>query len=98
AITPRAIEAYQKARLDAGKANRTTNMDIAALRRVLKRFGRWRALEQHVELLPESQSLIGRALTGEQQKRLFEAAASNAATAYMHCAALVALNTTMRRG
>jgi integrase len=97
AITATAIAKYQSDRRAMGKSNRTTNMDIAALRRVLKHFGRWRALEQHVELLHESPSMIGRALTGEEQKRLFEAAASNAEWAHMHAAALVALNTTMRR-
>jgi len=97
AITATAIQKYQHVRKAAGKSNRTTNMDVAALRRVLKHFKRWRALEQHVEMLPESESLIGRALTGEERKRLLEAAASNPEWAHMECAAILALNTTMRR-
>jgi integrase len=72
-------------------------MDVAALRRVLKHFKRWRALEQHVEMLADSPSLIGRALTGEERKRLLDAAASNPEWMHMECAAILALNTTMRR-
>jgi hypothetical protein len=68
---------YQRVRKGAGISNRTINMDVAALRRVLKRAGRWRAPEQHVEQLREAQSLIRRALTGEEEKRLLGAAASN---------------------
>jgi integrase len=58
---------------------------------------RWRPLAEHVETLPESPSLIGRALTAEEQKRLSEAATSNPEWAHMYCAAVLALNTTMRR-
>lgn len=97
AITASAIEAYQRVRKDAGISNRTVNMDVTALRRVLQRAGRWRALAQLVKRLPDHGSMIGQALTGEQQKILLKAAASNPEWAHMHCAAVVALNTTMRR-
>src|SRR5713101_7256664 len=47
------------------------------LSRVLKSCGRWRALADHVRNLPERQRPVGRALTADERKRLFHAAASN---------------------
>lgn len=96
AITHQRIADYQRARHDAGIANRTINMDVGALRRVLKQFGRWRALQDRVHNLPENAQPIGRALTREEQRRLFSAAACNPAWEHVFCAALVASNTSMR--
>ena len=95
-ITAVSIQKYQRARKDAGLSNRTINMDVGALSRVLKHSGRWRTLEQHVEFLPESESMIGRALTAEEQTRLFDAAASNPEWEHVYLAAVVAANTSMR--
>ena len=96
AITATAIANFQRARHDAGIANRTINMDVGVLSRVLKSCGRWRALAEHVRNLPERQRPIGRALTAEEQKRLFAAAASNQEWEHVYCAAIVAANTSMR--
>ena len=60
AITASAIADFQRARHDAGIANRTINMDVGVLSRVLKFCGRWRALADHVKNLPERQRPIGR--------------------------------------
>jgi Phage integrase family len=46
--------------------------------------------------LPERQRPVGRALTPEERKRLFDAAASNAEWEHVYCAAVVAANTSMR--
>ena len=96
AITATAIADFQHARHDAGKANRTINMDVGVLSRVLKFCGRWRALADHVKNLPERQRPVGHALTPEERKRLFDAAASNAEWEHVFCAAVVAANTSMR--
>jgi integrase len=48
------------------------------------------------ENLPERQRPVGRALTPEERKRLFDAAASNAECEHVYCAAVVAANTSMR--
>ncbi len=95
-ITAASIASYQRVRKQAGRSNRTINMDVGALSRVLKHAGRWRSLEQHVDFLPESESMIGRALTGEEQRRLFDAAASNPEWEHVYCAAVIAANTSMR--
>lgn len=76
-ITATAIAEFQRTRHEAGIANRTINMDVGVLSRVLKSCGRWRALAEHVRNLPERQHPVGRALTADEQTRLFAAAASN---------------------
>jgi integrase len=96
AITAKAIADYQRKRHDAGKANRTINMDVGVLCRVLKSCGRWRALADHVRNLPERQKPVGRALTPEERRRLFDKAASNPEWEHVYCAAVVAANTSMR--
>ncbi len=96
AITAKAIAEYQRKRHDAGKANRTINMDVGVLSRVLKSCGRWRALADHVRNLPERQRTVGRALTPEERKCLFDSAASNPEWEHVYCAAVVAANTSMR--
>ncbi len=96
AITATAIADFQRARHDAGIANRTINMDVGVLSRVLKFCGRWRALADHVKNLPERQRPIGRALTAEERRRLFDVAASNPEWEHVYCAAVVAANTSMR--
>src|SRR5688572_26160071 len=96
AITAAKIAEYQRARHDAGRANRTINMDVGVLSRLLKFCGRWRALADHVHNLPERQGGIGRALTAEERQRLFDAAASNPEWEHVYCAAIVAANTSLR--
>ncbi len=56
AITPGAIQRYQQERKKNGTANRTINMDVGALSRVLKHFGLWRTIEERVKQLPETAS------------------------------------------
>ena len=96
AITASRIAEYQRTRHDAGISNRTINMDVGVLCRVLKSCNRWRPLADHVRHLPERQSAVGRALTAEERQRLFDAAASNQEWEHVHCAAGVAANTSMR--
>ena len=97
AITAGRIAEFQRTRHDAGIANRTINMDVGVLSRVLKSCGRyggrWRSTFGN---LPERQRPVGRALTAEEQKRLFDAAASNPEWEHVYCAAIVAANTSMR--
>jgi len=56
AITATAIAELQRTRHEAGIANRTINIDVGVLSRVLKSCGRWRALTDHVKNLPERAS------------------------------------------
>jgi integrase len=95
-ITAARIADYQQTRHKAGISNRTINMDVGVLMRVLKSCGRQHALEGMVQGLPERPALIGRALTREEQRRLFDAAAKNPELEHVHCAAVVAANTSLR--
>jgi hypothetical protein len=47
-ITAAGIADFQQARHKAGIANRTINMDVGALSRVLKSCGHWRPLADYV--------------------------------------------------
>jgi integrase len=97
AITARTIEGFQAKRRLEGKSNRTVNMDIGALRQVMKRFKQWRRLEDDVKMLTESGGEpIGRVLTNEEQERLLKMAEGNPEWEHVWCAAQLAANTSMR--
>ena len=96
-ITRESIEGFQARRKLEGVANRTINMDVGTLRKVLKRYGHWRRLQDHVHMLSEKEGPpIGRALTHEEQKRLLETAQGNPEWEHVYCAAVLAANTSMR--
>ena len=72
-------------------------MDVGVLRQVLKRFKQWRRLEDDVKMLTEAGGKpVGRALTPDERKRLFEAAASNPEWDHVFCAAVLAANSSIR--
>lgn len=63
-ITRETIEGFQAKRKVDRVSNRTVNMDVGTLRKVLKRYGHWRRLRDHVTMLSEAEGVpIGRALT-----------------------------------
>ena len=97
AITARVIEGFQAKRRVEGASNRTVNMDVGALRQVMKRFKQWRRLEDDVKMLTESGGEpVGRVLTIEEQERLFKTAESNEEWEHVYCAGILAANTSMR--
>ena len=97
AITARVIEGFQAKRRLEGAGNRTVNMDVGALRQVMKRFKQWRRLEDDVKMLTESGGEpIGRVLTDEEQKRLLKTAEDNPEWEHVWCAAQLAANTSLR--
>ena len=78
AISRELIEGFQAKRRLEGASNRTVNMDVGALRQVMKRFKQWRRLEDDVRMLTESGGEpVGRVLTTEEQQRLFKTAEAN---------------------
>ncbi len=96
-ITARVIEGFQAKRRLEGASNRTVNMDIGALRRVMKRFKQWRRVEDDIKMLTESGGEpVGRLLTIEEQQRLFKTAEDNPEWEHVYCAAILAANTSMR--
>ena len=95
-ITAAAIQRYQQERKKNGTANRTINMDVGALSRVLKHFGLWRIIEERVKPLPETASTIGHALTYEEQHKLLEVASCNPDWEPVYLAAVLAGDTSLR--
>ena len=84
-------------RHEAGIANRTINMDVGVLSRVLKSCGRWRALADHVRNLPERQRPSRPRVDGRRNgSGSSTSAASNPEWEHVICAAVVAANTSMR--
>ena len=97
AISRELIEGFQAKRRLEGASNRTVNMDVGALRQVMKRFKQWRRLEDDVKMLTESGGEpVGRVLTTEEQQRLFKTAEANPEWEHVYCAAILAANTSMR--
>ena len=94
-ITAEQIVTYQKARKTAGLSNKTVNLEVALLRQILKRYKQWNRLADDVKMLPKA-SKPARVLTVEEKARLLEISRVKPAWLVARCAALLALNTTMR--
>ena len=73
----------------------TINLEVGLLRRILKYHKQWARLADDVKMLPERPK-AGRVMTLEEKARLLETAASKPDWQIAHCAAVLALNTTMR--
>jgi integrase len=91
------VRDYVACRKKQGAANRTLNMELGILRRILKRAKRWHLLADDVKPLPERHN-IGRALQDSEKLKLLEIAASRPEWQLARLAASLALNTTMRAG
>jgi integrase len=70
-------------------------MEMGAVRRILKRAKRWHLVGEDMKPLREGRN-VGRALTDEEKGRLLYLAESNPDWLAARCAAILALNTTMR--
>jgi integrase len=72
-ISPEDIAAYQTKRLNADMSPRTVNLEVGALRAVLKVHRLWGSISDAVEMLHERRD-VGRALSYEDEKKLIDAA------------------------
>lgn len=95
-ITAERIRKYQQHRNSAGLSGRTINLEVGLLRRIMKRYRQWARLADLVENLPE-RSYVGRALEEDERKKLLAVASTNPRWLTAYCAAVLALNTTMRK-
>ena len=95
-ITAERITKYQRHRKSAGLAGHTVNMEVGLLRQILKRYQQWARLADLVENLPE-RPYVGRALEEDERKKLLAVASTNPRWLTAYCAAVLALNTTMRK-
>ena len=94
-ISTDSVREYIWHRKQQGAANRTINMEIGILRRIIKRAKRWHLIADEIPHLPERCD-IGRALTFEEKSRLLWTAAAKPGWETARLAAILALNTTMR--
>jgi hypothetical protein len=70
-----ALAGYVARRKAEGIGNRTVNIEVGVLRRVLKQFKLWHLVGEDYKPLPEPKD-IGRALSPEQELRLFSVAST----------------------
>jgi len=94
-ITADRVREYIGQRKQQGAVNRTVNMEIGILRRILKRAKRWHFIIDEIPHLPERCD-VGRALSVEEKARLLRMAATKPEWETARLAAILALNTTMR--
>jgi integrase len=96
-VSSDSVRDYVSHRKAQGAANRTVNMELGILRRILKRAKRWHLLAEDVKPLPERHN-VGRALQHSEKLELLKVAASRPEWQLARLAATLALNTTMRAG
>ncbi|HUA36559.1 MAG TPA: tyrosine-type recombinase/integrase [Candidatus Binataceae bacterium] len=81
-ISPEDIRAYQTRRLETGVSARTVNIEVGALRTVLKTHRLWAPMADAVEMLRERKD-VGRALSYGEEKKLIEAAGKSRSPALL---------------
>ncbi len=96
-ITSDMVRSYQSKRV-AKVSPRTVNLETKVLRMILRRGRLWARIADDFRPLPENKRGPGKALTPEQEKKLFEVAASKPGWSVVYYAALLASNTTARGG
>ena len=94
-ISENTIREYIAHRKSTGVGNRTVNLELGILRRILKRAKRWHLVAEDVKPLPERHEM-GQALIHEEKIRLLKKAKLNPRWQNARWAMILALNTTMR--
>jgi integrase len=93
-ITPENVAEYQRIRLHSGAQGRTVNIEVGALRQVLRAFDMWLPFAGKVRMLRERHD-VARALTPDEERALLRATAE--VDSACHTASVLALNTAMRK-
>jgi integrase len=94
-IVADSVRMYVTERKAGNLSNRTINMEVSCLARILRRAKRWHLIADEVRPLPERRD-IGRVLTPEQKSKLMKTALSKPEWQVARLAMTLALNTTMR--
>ena len=95
-IRPALLAVYQNARTDAGRAAKTVNGELSVLRQILKRAKLWYRFDDEYTTLRNRKPPIGRALTPEDQQRLFAMARSRPGWMYVYVAATLSFYCGLR--
>ena len=96
-ITSDMVRSYQSKRA-AKVSPRTVNLETKVLRMILRRGRLWARIADDFRPLPENKQGPGKALTPQEERCLFDAAASRPGWNVVYYAALLASNTTARGG
>jgi integrase len=91
-LTAESIVSYVQRRKAERIGNRTVNIEVGVLRRILKQFKLWHYMGDGYKPLPEPKD-IGRALTPEQELRFFDVASSRGEWSVAFWVSLIAANT-----
>jgi integrase len=94
-INSESLLSYREARAKKGAGPVYINMEMGAIRRILKRAKRWHLVASDLRPLKERRH-VGRALTHEEKVRLLKMAESKPEWQNARLAQILALNTTMR--
>jgi len=94
-ITTENLLAYRESRAKSGTGPAFVNMEMGVIRRILKRAKRWHIVAEDIRPLKERRE-VGRALAHEEKLRLLRLAETRPEWQVARCAAILALNTTMR--
>ncbi len=89
------VSDYQNARLAQGRAPKTINGEVSVLRQLLKHANLWYRFEDY-KTIRNTKPPVGRALTAEEQARLFEVAQSREDWLYAYTAAVLGAFCGMR--
>jgi integrase len=81
-ISPEEIRAYQTKRVAAGVSARTVNIEVGALRTVLKTYRLWAPMADSIEMLRERKD-VGRAVSFRDEKKLIETAGKSRSAALL---------------
>lgn len=92
-LTAESIVSYVQRRKAERIGNRTVNIEVGVLRRILKQFKLWHFVGDGYKPLPEPKD-VGRALTPAQELRLFTVASSRGEWNVAFWVSLLAANTT----
>ena len=94
-VTVESLLAYREWRVQGGVGPAIVNMEMGAIRRILKRAKRWHLVAADIRPLKERRR-VGRVLSHGEKLHLLRKAASRPEWQTARCAAILALNTTMR--
>ncbi len=75
-ITLQDVFAYQAQRIASGKSPRTVNYEVGCLRQLMKMYGLWAPLADHMKSLKQNNN-VGRAVSVEDEQKLLKAALSS---------------------
>lgn len=95
-ISAENVADYQKSRSKARASPKTINLEVGTLRAVLRRHRLWAGLQPDVRMMTVRES-VGKALSGDEEKRLLEACRRRRSRALLPVVTL-ALHTGMRKG